>query len=146
MVFEGTTDEDPGEGAHWKPYLYRALPVALERSPVVIAPYQPRLDWQMWFAAMSSPERYPWTIHLVWKLLHSDPGALSLFATDPFPDHPPRYVRAVLYRYAFAPPGDPEDRWWTREEQGLWLPPLSDGDPRLVTALKSLGWLPAATE
>jgi hypothetical protein len=107
----------------------------------VIAPYQPRLDWQMWFAAMGSPEEYPWTIHLVWKLLHGDPGALSLFAQNPFPERPPRYVRAVLYRYAFAPPDDRNGRWWTREELGLWLPPLSADNPQLIAALKSLGWL-----
>ena len=141
VVFEGTADDDPGDRAHWKPYLYRALPVALDRRPVVIAPYQPRLDWQMWFAAMATPNEYPWTIHLLWKLLHNDPGALSLFAENPFPDRPPRYVRAVLYRYAFAPPGDPDGRWWTREEKGLWLPPLAADDPQLIAVLKRAGWL-----
>jgi hypothetical protein len=143
VVFEGTADDDPGERAQWKPYRYRALPVALGGWPVVIAPYQPRLDWQMWFAAMGSPAEYPWTIHVVWKLLHNDPGALSLFADNPFPERPPRHVRAVLYRYAFAAPDD-RDRWWTREELGLWLPPLSADDPQLIAALKSLGWLSVA--
>jgi Lipase maturation factor len=141
IVFEGTADDAIDEDAHWKPYPYRALPVALDRRPVVIAPYQPRLDWQMWFAAMGTPDEYPWTIHLIWKLLHNDPGALSLFAENPFPDRPPRYVRAVLYRYAFAPPDDPEGRWWTREERGLWLPPLSVDNERLHDALVSMGWL-----
>jgi len=140
VVFEGTADEAIDENAQWKPYPYRALPVALDRRPVVIAPYQPRLDWQMWFAAMGTPEEYPWTIHLVWKLLHNDPGALSLFAENPFPEAPPRYVRAVLYRYAFAPPGDPDGHWWTREERGLWLPPLSAENQRLQDALRSMGW------
>jgi Lipase maturation factor len=141
VVFEGTADDAADESAEWKPYPYRALPVALDRRPVVIAPYQPRLDWQMWFAAMATPEQYPWTVHLVWKLLHNDAGALSLFAENPFPERPPRYVRAVLYRYAFAPAGDPRGRWWTREEQGLWLPPLSADNPRLQDALRSMGWL-----
>jgi lipase maturation factor len=141
VVFEGTVSDAPDANAEWKPYPYRALPVALDQRPVVIAPYQPRLDWQMWFAAMGTPEEYPWTIHLVWKLLHNDPGALSLFAGNPFPERPPRYVRAVLYRYAFAPAGDPRGRWWTREELGLWLPPLSADNPRLQEALRSMGWL-----
>ena len=79
--------------------------MALDRRPPQIAPYQPRLDWQMWFASMSTPDEYPWTLHLVWKLLHNDPGALSLFGGNPFPEKPPRYIRAVLYRYEFAPPG-----------------------------------------
>jgi hypothetical protein len=144
VVFEGTDADVPDPGASWKAYPYRALPVALAQRPVVIAPYQPRLDWQMWFAAMGSPGEYPWTLHLVWKLLHNDPGALGLFAANPFPDRPPRYVRAVLYRYAFAAPGDPEHRWWTREEQGLWLPPLSADDPRLLELLRRAGWLPGA--
>ena len=141
VVFQGTSDDSPGDDAQWKPYPSRALPVALDRRPAVIAPYQPRLDWQMWFAAMASPNEYPWTIHLLWKLLHNDPGALSLFAENPFPDRPPRYVRAVLYRYAFAPPDDPEGRWWTREAIGLWLPPLAADDPQLIAVLKRAGWL-----
>jgi lipase maturation factor len=140
VVFEGTADEARDPAAQWKPYPYRALPVALDRRPVVIAPYQPRLDWQMWFAAMGTPNEYPWTVHLVWKLLHNDPGALSLFAGNPFPDHPPRFVRAVLYRYSFAAPDDTQRRWWTREEQGLWLPPLSADDSQLRAALRDLGW------
>jgi hypothetical protein len=141
VVFEGTDGDARDPDARWRAYLYRALPVALDARPVVIAPYQPRLDWQMWFAAMATPDEYPWTIHLVWKLLHNDPGALSLFAANPFPDHPPRFVRAVLYRYAFAPPDDAQHRWWTREELGPWLPPLSADDPRLREALASAGWL-----
>jgi len=146
VVFEGTGDDPRDPAAQWRPYPYRALPVALDRRPVVIAPYQPRLDWQMWFAAMGRPSEYPWTIHLIWKLLHDDPGALSLFADNPFPDRPPRAIRAVLYRYAFAPPDDADGRWWTREEQGLWLPPLSADDPQLRDALREMGWLSAGEE
>jgi hypothetical protein len=141
VVFEGTDADEPDEGAAWKAYRYRALPVDLDRRPPQVAPYQPRLDWQMWFAAMSTPDRYPWTLHLVWKLLHGDPGALSLFADDPFPDHPPRFVRATLYRYRFAAPGNPEGLWWTREPLGPWLPPLSADDRRLRAFLAEAGWL-----
>jgi len=141
VVFEGTDDAFPLASAAWKAYPYQALPVALDRRPPQIAPYQPRLDWQMWFAAMGSPDEYPWTLHLVWKLLHNDPGALSLFGGNPFPEKPPRYVRAVLYRYRFAPPGNPSGNWWNREEIGLWLPPLSAADPRLLDLLHQAGWL-----
>src|SRR5258706_12619899 len=105
-VFEGTAADDSTGSADWRPYHYRALPVELNRMPPEIAPYQPRLDWQMWFAAMSTADQYPWTLHLVWKLLHNDPGALSLFAGNPFPQTPPRYIRAVLYRYQFALSGN----------------------------------------
>jgi Lipase maturation factor len=143
VVFEGTMDEKPDDKANWKAYPYKGLPVALDKSSPQIAPYQLRLDWQMWFAAMSSPEEYPWTLNLVWKLLHNDPEVLGLFADNPFPHRPPRYIRAVLYRYRFAEPGNPEGRWWNRERIGdLWLPPLSSNDPRLTEFLKGAGWLP----
>jgi hypothetical protein len=141
VVFEGTSDVVPNDSADWKPYPYRALPVDPARRPPQIAPYQPRLDWQMWFAAMGTPGQYRWTLHLVWMLLHNDPGALSLFGGNPFPDGPPRYVRAVLYRYRFAPPGNPEGRWWDRERLGLWLPPLSTDDPQFRQFLAAYGWL-----
>ena len=141
VVFEGTADDSPDLRAAWKAYPYRALPVALNRRPAQIAPYQPRLDWQMWFAAMSTPDQYPWTLHLAWKLLHNDTNALTLFGANPFPDRPPRYIRAVLYRYEFARPGNPAGDWWQREELGVWLPPLSADDPRLVSLLQQAGWL-----
>jgi len=125
IVFEGTTDSIPDSTANWKPYPYKGLPVALDQRPPQVAPYQLRLDWEMWFAAMSSPEEYPWTQTLVKKLLHNDPGALSLFAGNPFPRQPPRYIRAVLYRYYFARPDTSRHTWWTRQHLGNWLPPIS---------------------
>jgi hypothetical protein len=142
VVFEGTLDENPSDSAEWQAYEYQGLPVALDRQPPQVAPYQLRLDWQMWFAAMASPAEYPWTLHLVWKLLHNEPGAVGLFAHNPFPDRPPRYIRAVRYRYAFAPADDPQGRWWTRERVDLWLPPLSAQNPDLIQVLQSAGWLP----
>ena len=142
VVFEGTDADRPySPDAVWKPYSYIALPMELRRMPPQIAPYQPRLDWQMWFASMATPQEYPWTLHLVWKLLHNDPSALSLFAKNPFPDGPPKFVRATLYRYKFAEPGNPDGLWWEREELGTWLPPLSRDDPRLLRFLRQAGWL-----
>ena len=141
VVFEGTTDENPGDSANWKPYIYKGLPVVLEKRSPQVAPYQLRLDWQMWFASMSSPEEYPWTLHLIWKLLHNDPGAIGLFAGNPFPGKPPRYIRAVLYRYKFAKPGNPQNFWWNRERVDLWLPAMSVDEPRLKSFLKDSGWI-----
>jgi hypothetical protein len=109
------------------------------RRPCVVSPFHWRLDWAIWFAAMSGPERYPWTIHFVWKLLHGDRATIRLLANDPFPTKPPRFVRASLYRYEFAPLGD--RAWWKRERLGLWLPPLSAGDERLLRALRVEGWI-----
>ena len=141
VVFEGTMDDTAGGKAKWKPYIYKALPVLPDKQPPQIAPYQPRLDWQMWFASMSSPEQYPWSLNLVWKLLHNDPGAISLFAGNPFPGKPPRYIRAALYHYEFAKPGNPDGHWWERGQIGLWLPAMSADDAGLIRFLKSEGWL-----
>jgi hypothetical protein len=141
VVFEGTMDENPNDSANWKPYIYKGLPVSLDERPPQIAPYQLRLDWQMWFAAMSTPEEYPWTLHLAWKLLHNDPGAVSLFNGNPFPARPPRYIRALLYRYSFAKPGNPQGLYWSRERVGDWLPVMSAEDPRLLEFLKDYGWI-----
>jgi len=143
IIFEGTTDILPNESSQWKAYEFKAKPGDPNRAPPFIAPYQPRIDWQIWFAAMSTPEQYPWTLHFVWKLLHNDPGTLSLVANNPFPQKPPRYIRAQFYRYEFAPPGDPTGAWWKRTLLGSWLPPLSADDPRLRRVLKAYGWLPA---
>jgi hypothetical protein len=142
VVFEGTDADTPyDEQTEWKAYPYVALPVDPKKMPPQIAPYQPRLDWQLWFASMGTPQEYPWTLNLVWKLLHNDPDALSLFASNPFPDRPPKFVRATLYRYKFAEPGSPSGLWWTREELGPWLPPFSKDDPRLVRFLLHAGWI-----
>ena len=140
IVFEGTTDDTTGGKARWKPYIYKDLPVLPDKQPPQIAPYQPHLDWQMWFAAMSTPDQYPWTYNLIWKLLHNDPDAVSLFDGNPFPNKPPRYIRAVLYRYKFAKPGNPQGLWWERERIGDWIPALSANDPGLIKFLKYYGW------
>jgi len=140
VVFEGTRDEVPGDDTRWHAYEFECKPGDPARRPCVIAPYQYRIDWQIWFAAMSTADRYPWTLHLLWKLLHNDPGALSLLATNPFPDAPPRWIRARLFRYEFAPPDDPTGAWWKRTALGPWIPPLSADDPRLRRFLAMYGW------
>jgi len=142
VVFEGTMDEDAGDSAKWEPYIYKGLPVMPGRRSPQIAPYQLRLDWQMWFAAMASPNEYPWTLNLVYKLLHNDHKAVSLFDGNPFPDKPPQYIRAVLYRYRFAKPGNKERLWWERDRLGIWLPAMSLTDSTLIKYLKSEEWLP----
>ncbi len=140
VVFEGTNDSQPNDNADWRPYPYRGLPVALDERPPQIAPYQLRLDWQMWFAAMGGPNDYPWTLNLIWKLLHNDPGAVGLFRSNPFPAKPPRYLRAVVYRYKFVRP-NPQGLWWKRDKLGLWLPPLAADNPRFKAVLREAGWL-----
>jgi hypothetical protein len=139
IVFEGTRDE-LGPGATWLPYEFKCKPGDPDRRPCFVAPYHLRLDWQIWFAAMEDVNDEPWTVHLVWKLLHNDPLALGLLAGNPFPGSPPRYIRARLFRYDFAPPGS--RAWWTRRELGEWLPAMSTDDSRLHQFLQAYGWLP----
>jgi hypothetical protein len=138
IVFEGTEDTFITGDTQWKEYEFKAKPGDPNRRPPFIAPYQPRIDWQIWFAAMASPGDYPWTFHFIWKLLHNDPGTLSLIAANPFPNAPPRYIRARLYRYQFAPLGD--RAWWKREPIGEWLPALSADDPQLRRLLTAMDW------
>jgi hypothetical protein len=139
IVFEGTEDTQITSETQWKEYEFKAKPGNPNLRPRFIAPYQPRIDWQIWFAAMASPAQYPWTLHFVWKLLQNDPGTLSLLAGNPFPNAPPHYIRARLYRYQFAPLDEPA--WWKREPIGEWLPALSTDNTEFRRILTALDWL-----
>jgi hypothetical protein len=136
----GRAPRTPDDESEWRAYEFPLQARRRLAAPCVVAPYQYRLDWQIWFAAMSTAERYPWTLHLVWKLLHNDRGALGLLANDPFPGEPPRWIRARLYRYEFAAGDDPSGAWWKRTLVDEWLPPLSVDDPRLRRFLAAYGW------
>jgi hypothetical protein len=121
IVIEGSDD-----GRLWLPYELPHKPGDLGRAPRWMAPHQPRLDWQMWFAALS-PDPPDWFQALIARLLEGSPEVLSLFEKDPFPEHPPRYLRAVLYRYRMT---DRRTRrqsgaWWRREPVGLYFPPVA---------------------
>jgi hypothetical protein len=142
LIFEGSNSVNPETATDWKEYPFIAGPWDPALAPRQIAPYQPHLDWQLWFAAMADYRSYPWTLNLIWKLLHNDPGALSLFGGNPFPDHPPRYIRIVIYNYHFAPIGNPQHVYWTRDRLGLWLPALSIDNPDLRKVLQSEKWIP----
>lgn len=143
IVLEGTRDAVVTDSSRWVPYEFPCKPGDVLRRPCVLSPLQLRLDWQIWFAAMSEPAAEPWVLHLVWKLLHGDAGALRLLGGNPFPPAgpPPRYIRAELYRYRFARRGEPG--WWRRTLIGHWLPPLSLGDERLRDIARDEGWQPA---
>jgi len=145
IIFEGTSDDTVGPDTVWRTYEFPYKPGDPMRRPGVVAPYQPRLDWQIWFAAMSTPEEYPWTLHFIWKLLHNDAGTLSLLANNPFPDKPPRYIRAQLYTYHYAPLTNPAGAWWERKLIGPWLPPLSVDNPVWEETRRVFGW-PASLE
>jgi hypothetical protein len=99
-----------------------------------------RLDWQMWFAAMGPYYYQPWILNLVAKLLQGDAPVLGLLRGNPFPDQPPAYIRAVLYEYHFAPPGDPTGSTWRRERVDEFLPPISLDQPSFRHLLKEQQW------
>jgi len=143
LIVEGTDAAVPDEQADWKPYPYKGLPVDIMKRPPQIAPYQLRLDWQMWFAAMGSVQQYPFTLNLVWKLLHNDPATLSLFADNPFPGKPPSFIRLRLYKYKFAQPGNADGHYWEREVVGDWLSPVSVDNSALQFMLIQEKLLPA---
>lgn len=124
-----------GEGADgtWRPYEHRGKPGDPARRPPWVAPYHLRLDWQLWFSAMRREAQEVWFFRLVARLLAGDRATVALFRSDPFPDAPPRRVRARRLLYRFTTPAERRatGAWWRREEVGLYLPPLAADDPRL---------------
>ena len=140
VILQGTTDTAITDATQWRDYEFTCKPGDVNRRPCVVAPYQLRIDWQIWFAAMQDPRSNPWLIHLMAQLLRNDPGALGLLANDPFPDKPPTFIRAELYDYHFTHCGDATPAWWTRRRVGAYLPPLSLESPELQRFLRSRGW------
>ncbi len=140
LILEGTDEEIITPQTKWKEYEFKAKPGNPYRSLPIIAPYQPRIDWQIWFAAMQRPEQNPWLIHLIWKLLDNDKNSLSLLANNPFPDNPPKYIRVQFYQYKFTKPGDKSGAIWDRTYIGEWLTPLSKSNPALREYIKAYGW------
>jgi len=124
IVVEGSDD-----GKEWKPYEFRYKPGDVNRRPPWAAPHQPRLDWQMWFAALAPFEDGGWFEHFCLRLLEGSPDVPALLARNPFPDRPPKYVRGTLYRYHFTDmaTGRRTGAWWTRERLGEYSPVMSLG-------------------
>ena len=122
IIVEGSND-----GQTWYEYQFKWKPGDLDERPRFVAPHQPRLDWQMWFAALSSWRYNPWFMNFMERLLQGSPEVLSLLAHNPFPDHPPRYLRAVVYDYHFTDFAmrRVEGRWWRRQFLGPYAPVLS---------------------
>ena len=122
IVLEGSTD-----GIDWLPYEFKWKPGDVKRAPGWCAPHQPRLDWQMWFAALETPQENRWLIALVFRLLQGSRDVSGLLSRNPFPDKPPRYIRAMFYRYRFTTVDERHQigAWWKREELREYLPALS---------------------
>jgi lipase maturation factor 1 len=122
IIVEGSND-----GTTWKAYEFRYKPGDVRRRPQFVEPHQPRLDWQMWFAALSNFNRTPWFQNFLVRLLQGSPDVLDLLANNPFPNTPPKHVRALLYEYTFS---DSEVRrkngeWWQRTLLGAYSPVLT---------------------
>jgi hypothetical protein len=126
IELEGTDAEELGAGTDWRAYGFTGKPGDVHRRPPQVAPYHLRLDWLMWFAALSPGYATGWFEELVLHLLRGDPRTLRLLRTNPFPDQPPTWIRARLFEYRFT---TREERkatgaWWHRELVGTFLPPV----------------------
>lgn len=122
IVIEGSDD-----GFNWKPYVFKWKAGPLARAPGWVQPHQPRLDWQMWFAALSDPRQNQWFFGLVTRLLQGEPDVLRLLSNNPFPQKPPRYLRADIYRYRFSTIEEHArtGNWWERSDRQTYLPEAS---------------------
>jgi lipase maturation factor 1 len=121
IEFQGSND-----GQNWVAYPFRYKPQDLDRRPGVYAPYQPRLDWNLWFASLGMWREYPIVPNTEVRLLQNDKDVLSLFAGNPFPSAPPQQIRAVLWQYWFTTMAEKRatGRWWRRQYLGLYAPTL----------------------
>ena len=121
IVIEGSYD-----GVEWREYDFRYKPGDLFRRPPWNIPHQPRLDWQMWFAALEDPRHLQWFWLFLQKLLENDPAVTALLQRNPFPGKPPLYLRAKFYDYHYADPAEKaQGRWWDRRLLGLYAPVVS---------------------
>ena len=131
IIIEGTTDPVITAETKWIPYEFKGKPGSVMRRPSQVSPYHYKIDWQMWFAAMSTAYQNPWFISFIEKLLRGEEGVLSLLKTNPFLDKPPEFIRAELYEYHFAPPKDPSGAFWTRKWVREYLPPSKLVQPEI---------------
>jgi len=121
IEFQGSND-----GVNWTPYRFRNKPQDLAEAPRIYAPYQPRFDWNLWFASLDYWRENPWVVRAEQLLLSNHPDVLALFVANPFPQNPPSQVRAVLWQYWFTdlPTKRATHMWWRRESMGLYAPAL----------------------
>ncbi|XP_075409551.1 lipase maturation factor 2 [Tenrec ecaudatus] len=137
VVLEGSYD-----GQHWTEIEFMYKPGNMSRPPAVVTPHQPRLDWQMWFAALGPHTHSPWFTGLVHRLLQGQESVIRLVQSDPsrYPFHkqPPTYIRAQRYKYWFTQPEE-QSRWWRRQWVEQFFPSVTLGDPTLHNLLSQFG-------
>jgi predicted DCC family thiol-disulfide oxidoreductase YuxK len=124
IIIEGSND-----AVNWSEYAFKYKPGDVMRAPRWNAPHQPRLDWQMWFAALGTAQENPWVMLFMQRLLENSPAVIALLGNNPFPHQPPKYVRAVVYDYRFSSPEEKEKTgaWWVRQPEGVYYPPIALG-------------------
>jgi hypothetical protein len=122
IIIQGSND-----GQNWLDYDFKYKPGDPKRAPAFVAPHQPRLDWQMWFAALGTYRENRWLVNFCVRLLQGSPPVLDLLGRNPFPAAPPRYIRAVVYDYHFSNWQERRAQgvWWRREYVGEYLPEIS---------------------
>jgi predicted DCC family thiol-disulfide oxidoreductase YuxK len=125
--------EGSADGQTWHPYILHWKPGPVDRRPEFAGLHMPRLDWQMWFASLRGCQRAYWFHSLLKRMLEGSEPVLRLFATNPFPGAPPRFVRSTFYRYEFSDPGSAD--WWVRDVLGPFCPTVTLIDGRLQTIL-----------
>jgi lipase maturation factor 1 len=119
IEFQGSRD-----GRTWIAYPFRYKPQDVHAPPRIYAPYQPRFDWNLWFASLGNWRQYPFVFHVEQRLLAGEPDVLALFGGNPFLGHPPNQIRAVLWQYRFSDWKDMREQgvWWRRDQVGLYAP------------------------
>jgi hypothetical protein len=122
IIVEGSND-----GVNWQAYEFKYKAGDLKRRPGFVEPHQPRLDWQMWFAALGDYRENPWFVNFCVRLLQGSPQVLALLEKNPFPNAPPKYIRAVVYEYHFTDLATRRKtgEWWRRTAEGIYLPAVS---------------------
>ncbi|HEX5451906.1 MAG TPA: lipase maturation factor family protein, partial [Candidatus Limnocylindrales bacterium] len=126
VIIEGTHEPDPGPGSEWQEYGFKGKPGDVRRLSPQVAPYHLRLDWLMWFLPLSPSYGNRWFVPFLVKLLENDRATLALLRRNPFPDEPPRWIRARLFRYRFTTPAERRETgaWWARTETGEFMRPI----------------------
>jgi lipase maturation factor 1 len=121
IEFQGSHD-----GQTWTPYPFRNKPQDVHAAPRIYAPYQPRFDWNLWFASLGNWRQYPFVLNVEERLLSGEPDVLALFTGNPFPGHPPERIRVVIWQYWFTGWAEKREQglWWDREQVGLYSPTL----------------------
>jgi hypothetical protein len=132
IEFQGSND-----GKTWTAYPFRYKPQTIDKAPGIYAPYQPRFEWNLWFASLGSWRESRFVVWTEERLLKNDPDVLQLFAYNPFPNAPPREVRTIIYQYWFTDLGTKRanGNWWRREALGEYAPVFERESDGKITIL-----------